>query len=123
MMKGQSAKCDEGPIRIIAENFRHFDEAGHSYCAKFFIFFLLINSVTFCIVSTLLALHFWDSVAFCDVCLETWWCSNRAYGSWPCLTINVGLIMFVIFLVTHTWHMVSVEGDVRRLQCIVYELP
>lgn len=45
MLKGQSAECDEGPIRIIAENFRHFEEAGQSCCAKFFLLFWLINSV------------------------------------------------------------------------------
>ena len=36
MLKGQSAKCDEGPIRFIAENFRHFEEGGHSSCIKIF---------------------------------------------------------------------------------------
>lgn len=36
MLKGQSAECDEGPIRIIAEIFRHFEEAGQSCCANFF---------------------------------------------------------------------------------------
>jgi hypothetical protein len=55
MLKGQSAKCDEGPIRIIAENFRHFEEAGHSCCANFFPFIWLINSLIFGIISTLLA--------------------------------------------------------------------
>lgn len=52
MLKGQSAKCDEGPIRIIAENFRHFEEAGHSCCANFFLFIWFINSVIFGIIST-----------------------------------------------------------------------
>jgi hypothetical protein len=41
MLKGQSAKCDEGPIRIIAENFRHFEEGGHSSCIKKFPCFLV----------------------------------------------------------------------------------
>lgn len=41
MLKGQSAKCDEGPIRIIAENFRHFEEGGHSSCITIFSYFLV----------------------------------------------------------------------------------
>lgn len=41
MLKGQSAKCVEGPIRIIVQNFRHFEEGGHSCCAKFFLVSLI----------------------------------------------------------------------------------
>lgn len=41
MLKGQSAKCDEGPIRIIAENFRHFEEGGHSSFLIIFSCFLV----------------------------------------------------------------------------------
>jgi hypothetical protein len=39
-LKGQSAKCVEGPIRIIVQNFRHFEDGGHSCCAKFFTPFI-----------------------------------------------------------------------------------
>lgn len=84
MLKGQSAECDQGPIRIIAENFRHFEEVGQSCCAKFFLVVWLINSIILVLFqhqnNFLLALKFWDGVAFCDVCSETWWCSNHTYG-------------------------------------------
>jgi len=89
MLKGQSAKCDEGPIRIIAENFRHFEEGGHSCCAKFFLHVWLIILIIMVLFKhhshCLLALKFWISVASCDICLETWWCSTRAYG---CLDLS-----------------------------------
>lgn len=44
VLKGQSAKRDEGPIRIIAENFRHFEDCGHSSCLKYF-FCHLVNCI------------------------------------------------------------------------------